>query len=350
MYILAIDTSADETAAAITSGRKILSYISYTQILQHREWGGIVPSIAKRAHEERIDFVVAEVCRKAARYIKPQGGELLKKIDYIAVTHGPGLAIALEVGIKKAKELAIKYEKKLISVNHMEGHIYSCFVQNSRGKPAGEFQFPYLALLLSGGHSEIVLFEDHLRYKKLGETRDDAAGEAIDKAARLLGFGYPGGPAIEKLAKEAGDKDDYKFPRPMIGTNTLEFSFSGLKTAFYYFFKSLPDEEKTKKVRELASSFQQAVLAVVLAKMVLAVEQTGVKNIVVGGGVSANHRLRSQLRALAKKVNGRIFFPPYPFLTGDNAAMIGVAAYYKAQANVFADLNLLDRIPRLSFA
>ncbi|MBI2641350.1 tRNA (adenosine(37)-N6)-threonylcarbamoyltransferase complex transferase subunit TsaD, partial [Candidatus Roizmanbacteria bacterium] len=168
MLILSIETSADETACAITKGRRVLSNVIYSQILTHAKWGGIFPSLAKRAHEERIDWVVEEGQKKFS----------LKDIDYIAVTQGPGLAIALEVGIKKAKELAQKYNKKLIAVNHLEGHIYSSFAQNSKGNPKRELEFPYLALIVSGGHTEIVLFKDHITYEVLGETRDDAAGEA----------------------------------------------------------------------------------------------------------------------------------------------------------------------------
>ncbi len=343
MLILALDTSADETSGAITSGRRVLSYVNYTQILIHREWGGIVPSIAKRAHEERIDFVVEETCRKA----KTQ----LKDIDYIAVTYGPGLAIALEVGIKKAKELAIKYNKKLIAVNHMEGHIYSSFVQNQNGNPNFPFKFPYLALLISGGHSEIVLFKDHLKYEIIGQTRDDAAGEALDKAARMLGLGYPGGEVLEKLALKVGNIDSFNFPRPMIKTKEVEFSFAGLKTALFYFLKDITEEEKNKNLCLIASSFQEAVLDSIVAKTKIAISQTGVNRLVVGGGVSANKRLRLLLGRLIKKSGGSVIFPPFPYLTGDNAAMIGVVAHFKAEKKLFVDdLNLLDRQPRLVLA
>ena len=223
--ILAIDTSCDETSVAIVEGRRVLSHVEYSQIAMHVKWGGVVPSIARRAHEERIDWVVDQAVKKFE----------IKNIDCIAVTYGPGLAIALEVGIKKAKELTRKFKKKLIAVNHLEGHIYSSFVQNSRGNPIRDFRFPYLALVISGGHTEIVLWRDHLKYEVLGETLDDAAGEALDKAAKMLDLGYPGGPVIERLAKEVQNKDFYNFPRPMLKSKTLEFSFSGLKTAFFYF-------------------------------------------------------------------------------------------------------------------
>lgn len=352
MKILAIDTSCDETAAAVTEGRKVLSNVIYSQILIHKKWGGVVPSLAKRAHEERIDFVIEEALKKfKIKNLKFK----IKNIDYVAVTQGPGLAVALEVGIKKAKELAKKYQKKLIAVNHMEGHIYSCFVQNSKGNPQIDFQFPYLALLVSGGHTELVIFEDHLNYKVIGQTIDDAAGEALDKAAKLLGLGYPGGPVIERLAHEVGNQDFYHFPRPMIKSSDLNFSFSGLKTAFYYFLRkknyliSRDDRLQELNIKKLASSFQAAVFDTLIIKTEKAIKQTGIKNLLVGGGVAANLSLRRRLRQLIEKHKGTVLFPPYKYLTGDNAAMIGVVGYYKAQEKKFiTDFDKLDRIPRLS--
>ncbi len=340
MKILAIDTSADETSCAVTEGRKVLSHIEYSQILTHQKWGGIVPSIAKRAHEERIDMVVEETIKKA----KTSYAE----IDYYAVTYGPGLAIALEVGIRKTKELAQEYQKKIIPINHMEGHIYSSFVQNSAGNPKINFKFPYLSLLVSGGHTELVLFENHSKYQVLGETIDDAAGEALDKAAKLMGLGYPGGPVIEQLAAEVKNDDRYAFPRPMLKSKDLQFSFSGLKTAFYYYIKKLSEEEKVSQIRYLVSSFQEAVFEVLIKKTEFAIKQTGVSYLTVGGGVSANTRLRFLLRSLVKKYHGIVIFPPYKYLTGDNAAMISVAAYYKAQRSLTISSDQeLDRVPRL---
>ncbi len=334
MKILAIDTSCDETAVAVTDGRRVLSNIIYSQILIHKKWGGVVPSLAKRAHEDRIDFVVGDALKKAANF------------DAVAVTQGPGLAVALEVGIKKAKELAQKYGKKLIAVNHLEGHVYSCFVQNSQGNPPIEFRFPYLALIVSGGHTELVIFKNHLQYEVIGQTVDDAAGEALDKAGKLLGLGYPAGPVIERLAKEAENKDFYHFPRPMLRSNNLNFSFSGLKTSFYYFLQRHPEEQK--KIKELASSFQEAVFDTLIAKTEKAINQTGITNLLVGGGVIANQYLRTKFRQLAKKHQGSVLFPSYKHLTGDNAAMIGVVAYYKAQKGQFVfDIVGLDRVPRL---
>ncbi len=353
MKILAIDTSCDETSVAITSGRKVLSNVIYSQILLHKKWGGVVPSIAKRAHEERIDFVVERACH-------PRGGgdpELFKNIDAIAVTQGPGLAVALEVGIKKAKELAKKYQNKLIAVNHLEGHIYSAFVQNSKGNPKHEFKFPYLALIVSGGHTEFVIFRDHLTYEIIGATLDDAAGEALDKAAKLLGLGYPGGPVLERLAHAAGNVDGHNFPRPMMKSKDLNFSFSGLKTSFYYFLKSqsmktapvFPLRSSTGAVKELASSFQEAVFDTLIKKTEKAIKLTTINQLIVVGGVAANLRLRKLMRDLAKKYQGEVLFPAYKYLNGDNAAMIGVVAGFKAEKSLFVkNIDELDRIPRWS--
>lgn len=354
MHILSIETSADETAAAVTEERKVLSNVIYSQILLHKKWGGIYPSLAKRAHEERIDRVVEKAINNFNNSETPHATgsrEInLKNIDYIAVTQGPGLAIALEVGIKKAKELAKNSDKKLIPVNHLEGHIYSSFVQNSRGNPKRNFDFPYLALIISGGHTEIVLFKDHLNFAVLGETRDDAAGEALDKAAKMLGLGYPGGPVIERLAQAVNNRDIFNFPRPMIKSGNLDFSFSGLKTSLYYFLQKLDPDEKIQKIKDLAGSFQAAVFETILTKTEMAIIKTGINRVVVGGGVIANLYLRSRLRKLLKKYKGEASFPAYKYLSGDNAAMIGVAAFYKAQKGMFSRDLSFERTPRLTLS
>jgi len=382
MNILAIDTSCDETSVAITDGRRVLSNVIYSQVLLHKKWGGVVPSIAKRAHEERIDWVVKVALNKYQRgktsAVKQKQNQEqtvevkieMANIDAIAVTQGPGLAVALEVGIKKAKELARKYNKKLISVNHLEGHIYSAFVQNSAGNPIKDFRFPYLALIVSGGHTEFVIFKNHLEYKIIGSTLDDAAGEALDKAAKLLGLGYPGGPVLERLAKQAGNIDSHNFPRPMLKSKDLNFSFSGLKTSFYYFLRRpvIARSEATKQsqdqkeiasllsvarndtnIRQLASSFQEAVFDTLIKKTEDAIKLTTINQLIVVGGVVANLRLRKLMRTLIKKYQGEVLFPTYRYLTGDNAAMIGVAAGYKAGKGLFVkDIDRLDRVPRLS--
>ena len=341
MKILAVDTSADDTSAAVVEGRRVLSHVEYSQISLHTEWGGIFPSVAKRAHQERIDWVI----EKAVKNSKISVTEL----DALAVTYGPGLAIALEVGVNKIVELSKKYTKPIVGVNHMEGHLYSSFVQNSRGNPKREFEFPYLGLLISGGHTELILFTNHLKYEILGATLDDAAGESLDKAARMLGFGYPGGPIMERLAHDVKNIDEYKFPRPMNKPDNLNFSFSGLKTSFLYFTRKMSETDRLVKLPYLASSFQEAVFQSVSRKVELAVLKTGVNRIIVGGGVSVNERLRYLIRAIATKHKGCVYFPPYKYLNFDNAAMIGVAASFRAEKGMFVkDFDELDRKPRLS--
>lgn len=349
MKILSIDTSCDETAVAITEGRRVIANVLYSQVLSHKQWGGVVPSIAKRAHEERIGWVIEECCRKAFGSSDEVVGNAMKRIDYIAVTYGPGLAIALEVGIRKAKELAMQYDKKVIPINHMEGHIYSCYVQNSKGNPPRQFEFPSLVLLASGAHTELVLFKDQLTYEVIGQTRDDAAGEAIDKGARMLGFEYPGGPVLERLASEVENRDTFKYPRPMYRSNNLDFSFSGLKTAFLYSTKKMDRDFISKNIKDLASSYQEAIFDLLIKKTSDALETYDVKSVQLGGGVAANRRLRHLMRQLAKKHKVKVFFPSYKYLTGDNAAMIGVAAYFRAQAGKYISASEpLDRVPRLS--
>ncbi len=341
MIILSIDTSADETSCAITAGRRVLSNVVFSQIVLHEKWGGIFPTVAKRAHEERIDGVI-ETCLKKARMT-------MDDISAVAVTQGPGLAIALEVGIRKAKELTKQYSKKLIAVNHLEGHIYSAFVQNKNGNPKRDISYPLLALVVSGGHTELVLLKDHLDYEVIGKTIDDAAGEALDKAGKLLGLGYPAGPVIERLSEEVSHREFFRFPRPMIQSNDLRFSFSGLKTSLYYFLQKKTEQEIVKQLREIASSYQEAVFETIVAKTGYAITQTGTNRVVAGGGVMANQRLRFLLRKMVRLYHGSIIFPPYSYLSGDNAVMIGIVAYYKAKKNLFVEnIEELDRMPRMS--
>lgn len=338
MNILAIDTSCDETAVAVTNGRRILSNVIYSQVLLHQKWGGVVPSLAKRAHEERIDGIVDLAIKKSHL----QWGD----IDAVAVTQGPGLAIALGVGILKAKELSQKYNKPLIGINHLEGHLYSVFAQNSNGSPQREIVFPYLGMIISGGHTEFILWKNYLEYELLGATLDDAAGEALDKAGKLLGLGYPAGAVIERLAETVQYSDPYKFPRPMLHSKDLNFSFSGLKTSFYYFLKKISEEEKNKSITLLASSFQEAVFDTILFKAEQAIKQTGIHNLVIGGGVSANLYLRKRFRMLVKKYGSVVYFPSFKSLTGDNAAMIGIAAWKRAERSQFSGLDI-EREPRM---
>jgi len=346
--ILAIDTSCDETSAALTQGRRILSNIVSSQINIHKKYGGVFPALAKRAHEEKIDYVIKEALKRARVE--------LKSLSAIAVTYGPGLAIALEVGIKKAKELSKNQKIPLIAVNHMEGHIYSTIAQNRNGKPEREIKFPGLCLLVSGGHTELVLMTNHGKYKVLGHTLDDACGEALDKAAKILKLGYPGGPIIERLAEELCSApracpsiDIYRFNQPLKEKKNLNFSYSGLKTQFLYLVGRMKEEEMGRELRNLAFSFQEAAFKQLIRKTSQAVEIYQPKTLIAGGGVIANKYLKKLLRRLVKENKIPIFFPINKNLIGDNAAMIGVAAFYKYQRNeIVKNIETLDREPRLS--
>lgn len=329
MKILSIDTSCDETSVAVTEGRRVLSNELFSQIAIHQPWGGVVPILAKRAHEERIDGVIALALEHA--------GVSMDEIEAVAVTQGPGLAIALGVGIAKAQSLCAEFGKKMIAVNHMEGHIYSCFAQDEKGEPDVPFQFPYLVLLISGGHTELVLWTDHLTYTKVGATRDDAIGEAIDKAARLIidEKAYPGGPLLEKLALE-GDENWFAFPLAMRTSDTLDFSYSGLKTALLYKIQSMSSDEIEEHRADLAACFQKAAFDSLIMQLKRAMKKYSVVNVAVGGGVVANQYVQSAIRSLMDSVGGTVQYPKLG-LTGDNAAMIGVVAHYYAQAGRFVE-------------
>jgi N6-L-threonylcarbamoyladenine synthase len=347
MKILAIDTSCDETSVAITNNDNIISNKISSQIEFHKKWGGVVPSIARSMHEQNIDFVVKE----ALKHAKLE----LKDIDVFAVTRGPGLAIALEVGIKKIKEFVNEYKKPVIAINHMEGHIYSALSHNAKGNPKIEYTFPLIAILVSGGHSEIVLMKDHGSYEILGKTLDDAVGEAYDKVARMLELGYPGGPMIENLAKD-GDETRFPLPIPMTKTRNTELSYSGLKTAVLYltrkvFTEDLKEKEKKQIICDIAASFQKSAIdsLVLKTKIVLEnIENTHkIKDIILAGGVSANLALRKRVRKEFGK-NLRIHFPTDKKLFGDNAGMIAVAAYHHARKEKFDDVNDIERLPNWS--
>ncbi len=312
--ILAIETSCDETAAAVLeNGRALLASTVASQMDIHARFGGVYPEVASRQHVLSILPVIEETLAKAHL--------TLENIDAIAATRGPGLAGSLVVGLNAAKGMALGAGLPLVGVNHLEGHIYSAWVYDAGDIPAPEPQFPLMALLVSGGHTELNLMEDHLRYKRLGATLDDAAGEAFDKVARLLGLAYPGGPSIQAAA-EQGDSSAFKFPRAWL-EETWNFSFSGLKTAVLKEVKKL--ESSPLPVADLAASFQAAVVEVLFEKTILAAREFGVKEIVVGGGVSANQPLREVF--LSQKE-----FPvniPRLSLCTDNAAMVAAAGYYR---------------------
>ncbi len=343
--ILAIDTSCDETSAAVTFSDKVMSNIVWSQIEIHKTWGGVVPHLAKRAHQERIDNVVKNALKKAKIS--------LNEIDCFAVTQGPGLAPALEVGIKKAKDLALKFKKPLIAINHMEGHLLSCFAKNSKGNnylPKTKIEFPILGLLISGGHTQLVLMKNFGQYKILGETLDDAAGEAFDKVAKMLNLGYPGGPIIEQLAKQ-GNPHKFNFPFPMSRHPGLNFSFSGLKTACLYQLRKIPEKNKTKEfLADFSASFQFALTKSITIKLKIALKNYQPTMLVLGGGVISNFFVRRKVRQTAKKYSVPVFIPYSKKLLTDNAAMIGITAFYKSKRKQFIkNIEKLDRLPNLNF-
>lgn len=312
--ILGIETSCDETAAAvIENGRLLLSSVVASQVDLHAKYGGVFPEVASRQHIRTIYAVIEQALQQAHLS--------LKEIDAIAVTRGPGLPGSLVVGLNAAKGLALGAEKALVGVNHLEGHIYSAWVSAENGSEGP--QFPLLALIVSGGHTELVLMRKHLSYERLGATLDDAAGEAFDKVARLLGLGYPGGPAIQKAA-EKGNAYTYDFPRAWL-EGSRDFSFSGLKTAVLRQVRKLEDLSLDLPVADLAASFQQAVVDVLVEKTIKAAQAFGAREILVAGGVSANKALRE---AVTTRAACPVHIPPLELCT-DNAAMIAAAGYYR---------------------
>lgn len=329
MKILAIETSCDETAIAVLdiSGGlkrtkvKILSSIVASQVKIHAAWGGVVPNLAKREHQKNLPIILKKALKQAKlSFRKP-------KIDLIAVTNGPGLEPALWVGINFAEDLTRKWKKPLLGINHLEGHIMSVLLPQPK-----KIFFPSLALVVSGGHTELVLIKKWLKYKVIGQTLDDAAGEAFDKVARLLGLGYPGGPVIAKEAEKfqvSNSKFQVKLPRPMINSKDYNFSFSGLKTAVLYKLKELGIVDEATK-NQVAYEFQQAAIDVLVLKTIRAAKEYKVKTVILGGGVAANNELRSQLaKSTASLKNPPELLMPEMKFSGDNAAMIALAAYFR---------------------
>jgi len=314
--ILAIETSCDETACAvIENGRALLASTVASQMEMHARYGGVFPEVASRQHVLSIVPVVEQALA--------QSNLTLKDMDALAVTRGPGLAGSLVVGMNMAKGLALGTGLPLVGVNHLEGHIYSSWIYNAGESIPAEPQFPLMALLVSGGHTELNLMTDHLTYKRLGATRDDAAGEAFDKVARLLGLSYPGGPSIQKAA-ENGDPDRFKFPRAKLDSK-YDFSFSGVKTAVLYEVNDLKKNSGTLPVEDIAASFQKTVVETLFDKTMQAAHEYGAKEILVAGGVSANRALRNIFQSQTEfKVN----IPAFSLCT-DNAAMIAAAGYYR---------------------
>ena len=331
--ILAMESSCDETAVAvIKNGHEILSNVVSTQIAIHRRYGGVVPEIASRKHLELINIVVEEALEQAEME--------LKDMTHIAVTYGPGLVGALLVGVATAKALAFAADKPLIGVHHIEGHICANFLVKQ------DLKFPLICLVVSGGHTNLIKITGHGQYLLLGQTKDDAAGEAYDKIARALGLPYPGGPQIEKLAKE-GDASAVELPRAWMGEDSFDFSFSGLKSAVLNYLNKAAMKGETVCAADVAASFQQAVLDVLVQKTVHAAVANKVDTILLAGGVAANGTLREQLQRAAKEAGISVYYPPVQFCT-DNAAMIGAAAHYKAVQGDYADLSL-NAVPNLSF-
>ncbi|MFH1938052.1 MAG: tRNA (adenosine(37)-N6)-threonylcarbamoyltransferase complex transferase subunit TsaD [Patescibacteria group bacterium] len=318
MNILGIETSCDDTGIALVECDKkncrILSNVVSSQIKVHAPYGGVVPNLAARAHLENIGLCLKQALKKA-KY---------PKIDLIAVTNGPGLIPCLLVGVNFAKALAYAWKKPIIGINHIEGHIYANNLKN----------FPILCLIVSGGHTQLILMKDHGKYELIGQTRDDAVGEAFDKVAKLLGLSYPGGPIISEKA-EKGNPQAFDLPRPMINTKDFDFSFSGLKTAVLY-------ETKRKKkfseeyINDMAASFQQAAIDVLINKTIKAAKKYKPKTIILSGGVAANQELKKQMKEIIKKELPKTQFSiPDSKLCTDNGAMIAITAYYKNKPALF---------------
>ncbi len=326
--VLAIETSCDETAAAVLeNGRALLSSVVASQMEIHARYGGVFPEVASRQHVLSITPVVEQALSQAHL--------TLNDIDVMAVTQGPGLAGSLVVGMNMAKGLALGAGKPLIGVNHLEGHLYSGWIYNAGESIPAEPQFPLMVLLVSGGHTELNLMTDHLTYKRLGSTQDDAAGEAFDKVARLLELPYPGGPSIQKISEE-GDPHRFNFPRSWMD-GTYNFSFSGLKTSVLYEVQDMKKKGKTTlPVADMAASFQQAVIDVLFKKTIQAAREYGAKEILVAGGVSANRALRQTFKA---QTEFPVHIPPLSLCT-DNAAMIAAAAYYRFAYGQVSDLGM----------
>jgi len=336
--ILAIDTSCDETSAAVTVNDWVMSNIVASQIKYHQKYGGVMPTVAKRMHQKMIAPTVKKALKQARKN--------WLQIDAVAVTVGPGLAPALEIGLAYAKKLVQKHNKPLIGVNHMESHLLSFLAKNSRGHGNPNPQFPLLGLLVSGGHSQLVLMQDFGDYQLLGETLDDAAGEAFDKVAKMLDLGYPGGPIISQLAKKGQPK--YTLPIPMQHSTDLNFSFSGLKTACLYKIQKLKLNKKV--IEDFSASFEKAAVTALMVKLKKAIEEHQPKQIVLGGGVINNLTLRREARRVARQFGLKVFIAYNQKLFTDNAAMIGVCAWHQAQRGDFIkDINQLDRQPNLNF-
>jgi len=323
LIVLGIESSCDDTSAAIYDGKTLRSNVVSTQYI-HKQFGGVVPELASRAHIQWILPVIREALKKAEMD--------LQKIEGIAVTYGPGLAGSLLVGLSTAKGIALSLGLPFIGINHLEGHIWANAIENPELEP------PFVTLIVSGGHTQLVYVHTWGEYRVLGRTRDDAAGEAFDKVAKLLGLKFPGGPEIERMA-EQGNADAIPFPRAFLEPGSFDFSFSGLKTAVLNYVKEIGEEKARVQLPDICASFQKAVVEVLVEKSVWAAEHTGVKAIAVGGGVAMNHALQNALQNAGKAKGMRVFFPPPRFCT-DNAAMIAIAGHYHLSRGESSPLSL----------
>ena len=326
--ILAIESSCDDTSAAVLRNDRILSNVIASQKV-HEQYGGVVPELASRAHQQNIVPVVDAAIRQA--------GIHKNDLDAVAFTRGPGLLGSLLVGVSFAKSFAQALDKPLIEVNHLQAHVLSHFIKESDDSPVP--QFPFLCLLVSGGHTQIILLKSHFEIEILGQTIDDAAGECIDKAAKIMELGYPGGPIIDRLAQQ-GNADAHHCATPHIPG--LDYSFSGLKTSFLYYLRDHLKEDPQyieNHNADLCASVQKSIVGFLLKKLEKAANQTGIRQVAIAGGVSANSYLRSELQRLGQKHGWKVFVPKFQFCT-DNAAMVGIAAYFKYLEGNFADISL----------
>ncbi len=329
VYILGIESSCDDTSCAVIKNELLLSNVTANQSI-HQQYGGVIPELASRDHQKNIVPVVDAALKKA--------GITLSQLSAIAVTRGPGLSGSLLVGLSFAKSLSLALHIPLVEVNHMQGHILAHFVKEEEDTMASP-TFPFLCLTVSGGHTQIVKITNHLQFELLAETEDDAVGEAFDKAAKILGLPYPGGPLIDKYAK-LGDAKKYKFPMPQLKNNN--YSFSGVKTAFLYFI-----QEQTKQntnfiegnINDICASYQAHLIKYLLKNLLAVSKETGIKQIAIAGGVSANSGLRSELELLGKKHQWQTYIPKFEYCT-DNAAMIAITGYYKFLNKEFCGLEV----------
>ena len=333
---MGIESSCDDTAAAVIRDGYLLSNVIAGQEV-HKAYGGVVPELASRAHQQNIIPVVEMALKKA--------GISIHDISAVAFTRGPGLMGSLLVGTSFSKGFAQALNIPLIDVNHLQAHIMVHFISSESGKD-NKPEFPFLCLLVSGGHTQLILIKDFLNMKVLGQSIDDAAGETFDKCAKIMGLPYPGGPLVDKYASE-GDRDRFPFSKPKIPD--MDFSFSGLKTSFLYFLRDSLKEDPhfiEKHLADLCASLQKTIIDILIQKLITASVKTGIKSIALAGGVSANSGLRNELRHISEKKNWKVHIPEFSYTT-DNAAMIAIAGYYKYMAGLFApgDISPLARLP-----